>query len=93
MRVTIIADASFCPDTNVAGYGYWIACERGKDGGGGEMKGRVESSLIAEMQAVVNALYISIRKNLVQANDHVLLQTDCEGAILKFKTGKKCIML
>lgn len=85
MRVTIIADASFCPDTNAAGYGYWIACDRGKTGGGDEMKGRVPSSMVAEMQAVVNALYVAARLSLVQQGDSVLIQTDCLAAIDTFE--------
>lgn len=88
MRVTIIADASFCPDTNVAGYGFWIASERGKQGGGGEMKCRVDGNIAAEMQAVVNALYIAHRLQLVQAADEVLIQTDCMAAIDAFE-GKR----
>ncbi|MFA7523078.1 MAG: RNase H family protein [Halothiobacillaceae bacterium] len=88
MRVTIIADASFCPNTNVAGYGYWIATERGKQGGGGEMKGRVEGNIAAEMQAVANALHIALRLTLVQQKDEVLIQTDCMAAIDAFE-GKR----
>jgi ribonuclease HI len=94
MRVTIIADASFCPNTNVAGYGYWIATERGKQGGGGEMKGRVEGNIAAEMQAVANALHIALRLTLVQQKDEVLIQTDCMAAIDAFegkpRNGKRC---
>jgi len=89
MRVTIIADASFCPDTNVAGYGFWIASERGKQGGGGEMKCRLEGNIAAEMQAVANALHIATRLQLVQAADEVLIQTDCMAAIDAFEGKRK----
>ena len=91
MRVTIIADASFCPDTNVAGYGYWIASNRGKVGGGDEMKGRVPSSIVAEMQAAVNALYIAARQSLVQHGDSVLIQTDCQAAIDTFEGRRESL--
>lgn len=84
MRVTIIADASHCSQTGAAGYGYWIACERGKQGGGGEIKERVDCSGAAEMIAIVNSVHISLKKGLVQSGDIVLLQTDCEAAILAF---------
>lgn len=88
MRVTIIADASFCPNTNGAGYGWWTASERGKQGGGGAMRDRVCSSSAAEMMALVNALHHSIKFQLVQGGDHILFQTDCMSAIDAF-SGKR----
>lgn len=88
MRVTIIADASFCPQTGAAGYGWWTACERGKQGGGGAIKDKVCSSSAAEMIALVNALDLSLRFNLVQGGDHILFQTDCMAAIDAYK-GKR----
>lgn len=84
MRVTIIADASHCNDSGAAGYGYWIASERGKHGGGGFVQRKVGGSIAAEMMAVVNALAIAVKRELVQKGDHVLLQTDCQGAIDAF---------
>lgn len=88
MRVTIIADASYCSMTGAAGYGWWTACERGKRGGGGAVKEKVCSSNAAEMIALVNALHLSIKFELVQGGDHVLLQTDCMGAIDAY-SGKR----
>lgn len=38
MLVTIVSDASFCVDTGAAGYGIWIACDRGKLKLGGRFK-------------------------------------------------------
>lgn len=75
MLVTIIADASYCPNYNVAGYGYWIVCDRGSDGGGGPLgKGnKVENSTVAEMMAIVKALYKACQSNLVQVQDVVLI--------------------
>lgn len=88
MRVTIIADASFCPDHKVAGYGFWIASERGKQGGGGPMKSSVATNVTAEMMALCNALHEAVRLGLVRASDVVLLQTDCMAAIDAF-TGQR----
>lgn len=84
MRVTIIADASFCPDTHAAGYGFWIACDRGKRGGSGAVKTRVANNIAAEMIALVNGLYTACRYGLVAKHDEVLLQTDCLAAIDAF---------
>ena len=85
MKVTIIADASHCTHTGAAGYGFWIASERGKRPGGGQVRDRVDSSSAAEMIAIVNAAHQAIKDQLVQGGDHVLFQTDCESAILAFQ--------
>lgn len=84
MNVTIIADASHCPETKVAGYGFWIASGRGKFGGGGAMRSKVDNSTIAEMQAVVNSLWIALDKGFAQEGDEILIQTDCLAAIQAF---------
>lgn len=84
MHVTILADASHCPHTNAAGYGFWIASERGKTPGGGSMRQPVSSSLAAEMMAVCNALHAAITMELVKTGDIVLMQIDCVGAIKRF---------
>lgn len=84
MRVTIIADASHCPDTGAAGYGYWIACARGKLGGDGPIMTTSATSTVAEMRALANALHRAVVERLVQVGDAVLLQTDCEAAIKAF---------
>lgn len=81
MLVTIIADASFCQDTHTAGYGFWVASERGKLQGGGPMKKPVLNSTLAEAKAVCIALDAAVRAGLVVEGDEVLLQTDCVPAI------------
>lgn len=88
MRVTIIADASHCTQTGAAGYGFWIACERGKCPGGGPMQGKLDSSSAAEMAAIVNAAHYALRSGLIQGGDHVLFQTDCQAAILAFEGSR-----
>jgi len=81
MRVTIICDASYCPQQNVAGYGYWIASDRGKKGGGGQVVAAVLDNNTAEMMAVCNTLWHGIKNGLIQAGDEILIQTDCLSAI------------
>jgi ribonuclease HI len=85
MRVTLIADASFCSFTGAGGYGWWAASERGKQGGGGAMRDKVCSSSAAEMIAIVNGLHMAIKFGIVHAGDHVLLQTDCMAALDGFQ--------
>lgn len=84
MRVTIIADASYCPDYKVGGYGYWIACERGKHGGSGIFRGEITTNITAEMMALCNALHEALSRGLVLPYDKVLMQTDCIPAIDAF---------
>lgn len=89
MRVTILADASHCPDTKAGGYGYWIASERGKKGGSGVLNGAIQSSTLAEMMAIANAIYHGVTNGLVQGHDILLIQTDCESAIFAFTSKRK----
>ena len=91
MRVTIIADASHDPETKAAGYGFWIASQRGKKGGHGAFKERVVNNIAAEMMALLNGLYEACKLGLVQPNDAVLLQTDCMSAIDAFEGRRKRI--
>ena len=88
MRVTVIADASHCPNTGAAGYGYWAVSERAKYGGGGEMRDPVDSSSAAEMMALANGLFYALRHLIAQPGDHVLLQTDCQAAIDAFESKR-----
>lgn len=46
---------------------------------------RVENNNTAEMMAVCHALYEAIKAGLVQQGDHVLIQTDCLGAIHRLR--------
>jgi ribonuclease HI len=91
MWVTIIADASFCPDTGKAGYGFWIASQRGKMGGDGVLKGIVENNIAAEIMALLNALHAARKSELVLQNDSVLLQTDCQPAIDALRRQRQSI--
>ena len=88
MLITILADASHCPESKVGGYGYWIASNRGKKAGGGIFKGLVATSSLAEMMAIANAIHIAIRDHIIQQGDRVLVQTDCEAAIQSFSYGR-----
>ncbi len=85
MKVTILTDASYCPDTQVAGYGYWIASNRGRVGGGGAMQVKAVTSSSAEMMAIANSLHAGIASTFVQQGDEILMQTDCMAAIQAFK--------
>lgn len=85
MLVTIMTDASVDSKLQVAGFGYWIASDRGKLGGGGGLKSPVKDSYVGELKAVVNALHIAIDKRLVQERDSVLIQLDNLGVVTLLK--------
>jgi ribonuclease HI len=85
MLVTIIADASYCPDTGAAGYGFWIASARGRRSGSGSVRQPVTSSISAEMMAMVNGFHQACVWGLIQPKDSLLLQTDCQSAIHAFQ--------
>jgi ribonuclease HI len=91
MRVTIIADASFDQRYGIGGYGYWIACARGKTPGEGVLRGTVVSSLQAEMMAMCRALHDGVKLRLIEPGDEVLVQTDCQGAIDALEARRLCV--
>lgn len=84
MWITVIADASHCPKTMRAGYGFLVACQRGKEYGEGAMDRAVENNIGAEMAALLIAVQHALDTGLAVENDALLLQTDCEQAITTF---------
>lgn len=81
MFVTIIADASYCPELKVAGYGFWAVSDRGRLKGGGAVSTSVETNITAEAFAMCNALHEALLGGIVKSGDSVLIQSDCIGAI------------
>lgn len=90
MHVTIISDASWCPETRAAGYGYWIACERGKGPGGGSLRMLCSGSNAAEMMAIVRAVADGLKQGFIEPGDQLLIQTDSQAAIDAF-THKRSV--
>lgn len=85
--VTIITDASHCPNTLAGGYGVWVAGSKGKKSFGGPMTGTKDSSEI-EAKAICNGIWHGIQSGLIQRGDVVLMQTDCQAALLLLQ-GKR----
>lgn len=81
MIVTIIADASFCNETSACGWGFAIISDRGRYTSGGSSKYVVGTSTEAEISALVDAILVAYERDLLQKGDHLILQTDCQGAI------------
>lgn len=84
---TLLSDASWCPETGIAGFGYWIATSRGKLGGGGSFE--TSGSNLAEMKAVCNTLMIARQAELVLNKDAILIQTDSIAAIGGLEATRK----
>lgn len=84
MWVTVMTDASWCPDTKAGGFGYWVVSDRGRHGGGGELKQLPGCATEAEMMAVVNGLHCALKLAIAQKGDGILIQTDCQWAITVF---------
>ncbi|UPT53012.1 RNase H [Hafnia phage yong3] len=87
MRITIISDASYCPNTAAAGYGGWVVCNRGKAKCSGPLKGAPNSGA-AETMAICNVFWHGLNESLIQRGDHIIIQTDCLTAIRVFKESK-----
>lgn len=88
MRVTVLCDASFCPRYHVAGYGYWIASNRGKSGGGGQIARVVQDNNVAEAMAICNVIWHGIHKELIRKKDEVLIQSDSLRAMDLLRNSK-----
>jgi len=79
MRATVITDASFCPETKVAGWAGWIRI----DGHPvpikrmGKIKGPVNDATEAEVYAALNGIWVAVMSGATQ----VLIQSDCMSVI------------
>ena len=83
--VTIMTDASFCPDTKSMGFAGWV--KYGKDGETREIFGRsrtVTHSFEAEVEALERVLEFVLGNVSVQ-HKTVIVQSDCIGALENIK--------
>jgi ribonuclease HI len=52
------------------------------------MQNPIDSSNAAEMAAMVNGLFFACMSKIAEEGDHVLLQTDCTGAIAALESKR-----
>lgn len=52
------------------------------------MQNPIDTSSAAEMAALANGLFFALLKGIAHQGDHVLLQTDCQGAIDAFESRR-----
>lgn len=82
MRATVITDASFCNRTKSGGWAAYIAYDGGtKERRSGQFRSRPPNSGIAELQAVLNGIWIAYQRG---ARD-ILIQTDCMAVVHAIK--------
>lgn len=53
------------------------------------MQTAIDTSNAAEMAAMVNGLFFACKSGIALPGDHVLLQTDCTGAIAALESKRK----
>lgn len=80
ISITIITDASFCPNTKAAGYSCWIASNGGKQAFEGPLNAPRDNN-VAETMAIVNALWHGFKHGLIKPKSDILIQSDSETAI------------
>lgn len=76
-----MTDASVCPDTQLAGFGYWCVSNRGNAAGGGILSMPTADSFIGEFKAAVNGLVIALQKGIANNGDIILIQLDNKGVV------------
>ncbi len=83
MRITLNVDASFCPQTGLAAYGYCIDLHGRTLSGSRPIQGRCATSGEAELKAVANGLLccLELGKDAVKRGTVINVQTDCQIAI------------
>ena len=85
MRVTIITDASWCPDQKVGAFASWIRFEDNQlVQYCTAFKKKARSATEAEYWAVVNSIVIA-QKKAKKPLRYLLIQTDCQAVIDEFK--------
>lgn len=80
MYVTLISDASFCPQTNSAGFGSWVVSNRARKSYGSMIRD-ANNSGVAEAMGICNALAYAIRDGNIRKGDYVLIQCDATDGI------------
>ena len=86
---TVYSDASWCPQTHVAGWGCWVKSDLGQLEYGRAFPFSVITSGEAETLAAVNALHIAASQGLIIPNGKIVLRLDCLDSIRALQGEKK----
>lgn len=74
-RVTITTDASYCPETGVGAFAFWISSDAGPVLKSGILKAPLNGSISAEAAAIANAVCFLSRT--AKRLRRVIINTDC----------------
>lgn len=76
MIVSLFTDASFCPDTQVGGWGCWIKSDRRQFTTGSPFRNLVTGANAAEMRALANGLRAALQFGIAEKGDKIIAQVD-----------------
>lgn len=86
--ITIITDASFCHKTGAGGWAAWAVQNHHRVQTGGQFKQPLNNSTEAEVGALVKGLHRALGHFHDGRKVHILIQSDCCGALRWFDTPK-----
>lgn len=91
MIVSLFTDASFCPDTQVGGWGCWMKSDRHQLTTGSPFRNLVTGSNAAEMKALANGLRAALQFGVAEKGDLVIAQVD-NMHVVRVMSGLSCKM-
>lgn len=91
MLITINTDASWCPQTKVGGYCFWISSPWGRFKKHGKLRLKPHNSTAAELMCIVNSLYYVYKHKDLKNCSKIIINTDSTWGInyLKKEESKK----
>lgn len=87
--ITVITDASWCPETKCAGWAAWVVCDGQRLQNSGGVMPQVASSGDAEFIALVHGLNLALQSFRPQKRTKILLQSDSLDALRHFENRIK----
>lgn len=81
--VTINTDASYCPNTGVGAYAFYIVCDLFKIKKSGVFKENPSGALDAEMKCIANAVSILNAQKEIPPINWIIINSDCIGCFPK----------
>lgn len=88
--ITIITDASHCPDTLAGGWACWIVCDGQRYKHSARLKNQYVTAWHAEAAAIINSCVYLNKQALRFDNIYkLLIQSDCLSALTHFEKAVK----
>lgn len=87
--ITVITDASWCPDTRCAGWAAWVVCDKVRVQNSGFVMPTVNSSGDSEFIALVHGLDLALQSFKPVSQTRILMQSDSLDALRHFGNRTK----